>query len=64
MKTLEQILADLELVTGTILSVGVDNPYQIVGIADTLLKIAQAAVKGHNDIVGEPLDLDKLQPID
>ena len=64
MKTLETILADLQLATSAISVVGVPNVSQAAGIAASLLKIAQTAVKAHEDIIGQPLDLSLLKPID
>ncbi len=64
MKTLEQILIDLELAAAVIAQSGIPDASQGAALADVLLKIAQAAIKAHQDILGEPIDLDKLQPID
>lgn len=64
MKTLQQILADLELASSTIAGLNIGSASQIARMSDTLLKIAQTAIKAHQDIIGEPLDLNKLQPID
>lgn len=64
MKTLQQILADLELAAQTLAGLGIPNASAGAALADTLLKIAQTAIKAHEDIIGEPIDLDKLQPID
>lgn len=33
-------------------------------LADKLIQIAQATVKAHEEITGQPLDLELLKPID
>lgn len=64
MKTLEQILADLEIAAQTIAGLGIPAVTTAAGLSDVLIRIAQTAIKAHEDIIGEPIDLDKLQPID
>jgi hypothetical protein len=64
MRTFEQILADLQLAAQVTASTGIPDVSQGAAIAASLLKIAQTAVKAHQDIIGEPLDLNLLQPID
>lgn len=64
MNPFEKILADLELAAATVAGLGIPQASAIAAMSDSLLKIAQAAVQAHQTIVGEPLDLDKLQPID
>ncbi len=61
MTTLDQILAYI--------SAGVDFAGLIpggaaaAGIAAVLLRIAQSAVKAHEQVTGEPLDLNKLHEL-
>ena len=64
MKTFQQILADLELAAASTVVIGTGDVQAAAKIADVLLKIAQTAVKAHQDIIGEPLDLNLLQPIE
>lgn len=62
--TFEQILVELELAAAIAAATGTGDVSAGAKIADTLIKIAQVAVKAHQDIIGEPIDLDLLQPID
>ncbi len=61
MSTLDQILAYI--------SAGVDIAGQIPGgaaasgIAAILLRIASAAVKAHEEVTGEPLDMNRLHEL-
>lgn len=64
MNPFEQILRDLEIAAATGAGLGIPQASAIAAMSDSLIKIAQSAIKAHTDIVGEPLDLDKLQPID
>lgn len=65
MSVLDKILADLELAAQVASVVGLPNPAIAGGakLADYFLKIAQAAVKAHESVTGQPLDLTKLQDI-
>ena len=64
MNPFQQILNDLEIAAATVAGLGIPQASAIAGMSDALIKIAQTAIKAHQDIIGEPIDLDKLQPID
>lgn len=64
MDKLQQILADLQIAAQTLAGLGIPEASAAAQISVTLLAIAQTAIKAHQDIVGEPLDLNLLQPID
>jgi hypothetical protein len=62
LKTLDYILGVLDTVAGIAeLFPGVTVP---AAMADKLIKVAQAAVKAHNQATGQPLDLSLLQPLE
>ena len=63
MNFFDKILAAMEMAAAIASSI----PSPISGaahLADYFLKIAQAAVKAHESITGQPLDMTKLHQID
>jgi len=59
----DKILAALEM--GAAIASSIPSPIAGAGkLADYFLKIAQAAVKAHESITGQPLDMTKLHEIE
>lgn len=62
--TLEEIVAYLDGAAQTVGSLEVPTISAGAKVADLLIKVIQSAIKAHNAVTGQPLDLNLLQPID
>jgi hypothetical protein len=61
---LETILAELKLAVDVAADLGIPAAGPAAKISDALFEIAQTAIKAHQDILGQPIDLNLLKPID